>query len=733
MKKSSYFEDTKELINPTMHKYIYALMKYIIFGKKVKTITKENLKKFVDLIKKNYKIELQIGFESSDNNWNIDNLKKIITLIKKQSFALSSEIIENIFIRLLSLPFNNKLSEFFGKYIYNNLRFLRKDKYLFDQWMNKNLLDNLFIGENISLERLLEYDQYASSHSDNQNSHPSKYNVIYQSTFITFLRLLKRNRFIVNSYEGNKKSDMSSDDTKTTNVDGQDMTSNYLNESCNYYSKFIGQIEKDTILPFGVSTFISSYICYQNRKSSLMKFSEEKENLVKLPFIYELSEAAINDFYLEIILRPIRFEPRISVIRMNKNNFGKEGILELHKDIIFNKNIKEISIKSCGIKSKYLKSFEKDLRLFDNKSIENLDMSSNYIKSDADKYLAKLISMLKGLKTFTLSFNILKSGLAAFFVTLKNLYRQKKTKLETLILNKCRLDDLSFYELGEMLKCKYCKLKCLCLSLNDIPSNVKFFEALKKNRSLKEIYLYGCGIKNDSADNIDRIISNSNLESLYLYVNKIHDFNQYIRIIYRNILIKTEEEEKNENIICDFPCLYNLNMNEADCYNRNSEKIKLFREGIKKTNLSILDLTSMLYGFEIKSDESIKYYNEIEILKNDLESQFDDYKKVLIEILNNKVDKEKLEKNISESNKTEIEKLKGIKDIIEDIINDPNSKYEVFIKKKAKEIKSNLSFKERKEKKIDMAQLIDYIKLKRVEKILSEKEKIKQNKKMILI
>ena len=60
MKKSSYFEDTKELINPTMHKYIYALMKYIIFGKKVKTITKENLKKFVDSIKKIIKLNSKL-------------------------------------------------------------------------------------------------------------------------------------------------------------------------------------------------------------------------------------------------------------------------------------------------------------------------------------------------------------------------------------------------------------------------------------------------------------------------------------------------------------------------------------------------------------------------------------------------------------------------------------------------------------------------------------------------
>ena len=65
-------------------------------------------------------------------------------------------------------------------------------------------------------------------------------------------------------------------------------------------------------------------------------------------------------------------------------------------------------------------------------------------------------------------------------------------------------------------------------------------------------------------------------------------------------------------------------MNEADCYNRNSAKIKLLKGGIEKTNLSILDLTSVLSGFEIIKEGSKEYFGEVQKIRNDLQKQLDD-------------------------------------------------------------------------------------------------------------
>ena len=59
MEKSSYFEDTKELINPTMHKFLYILMKYMIFGERINKKTIKKLKAFAE----KYKIQLQIDFD----------------------------------------------------------------------------------------------------------------------------------------------------------------------------------------------------------------------------------------------------------------------------------------------------------------------------------------------------------------------------------------------------------------------------------------------------------------------------------------------------------------------------------------------------------------------------------------------------------------------------------------------------------------------------------------------
>ena len=103
------------------------------------------------------------------------------------------------------------------------------------------------------------------------------------------------------------------------------------------------------------------------------------------------------------------------------------------------------------------------LGLFDNYSVEELHLSINNLIEDCSEYLAILLSYLKNQKTINLAGNKLKCGIGTFIInfiiTLKDLYRQGEIKLEALNLNKCSLDDVAYYEIRELLKSKYCKLK----------------------------------------------------------------------------------------------------------------------------------------------------------------------------------------------------------------------------------------------------------------------------------
>lgn len=114
--------------------------------------------------------------------------------------------------------------------------------------------------------------------------------------------------------------------------------------------------------------------------------------------------------------------------------------------------------------------------LFDNDWIEELNISFNYLKDISEEFFTKLISHFKGLKSLNLTMNEFKRGVSSLFIVLKKLYRKGKTNLETLFLNRCLFDEATFYELGELLKCKYCKLKKLFLNGNAIPYNINFFE-----------------------------------------------------------------------------------------------------------------------------------------------------------------------------------------------------------------------------------------------------------------
>lgn len=733
--KNIFFEHAKFIIEPNIHQFLYVLTKYLILGKNTNIKTKEKYNKLISIIKK-LKIDgldedIFDNIDNTNNNnnkCNIKNLLAIFNFIKKQNYLLASEIFENILIKVLNFALRMKKEEFFGKYLYNGLEPLIADNNVFETWIKNGSIKQesikpLFNKDNKDLIYALVYD-YKLINSDGENNELENYKKCKESTFLQILYYIFQNKKIIYQKE-EKKSDSNSKSSilkKDTSI--YSFYSNY------FYDIEINKKRKDKPLPLSKSILISSYIYHQNNQSPLIKYSEPKNNLEILPFTFELSEAGISDTYSSSILSPVRIEPRISGIELNNNIVQNNGIIELHKTLMFNKNIKIISIKNCGTKSVSLNTFNDNFNEFNNYNIKELNLSSNYLNSDADTNLSKLISHLKELKILNLSYNnLLKSGLGFFFVTLKNLYRKNQSKLEILYLNNCLLDDISFYELGELLKSKYCKLKCLCLNENRIPSNINFFKALKKNESLEEIYFYGCKINSEKTDEIERIINNTNLQKLYLNSNIIHDFNQYIRILYRTTLVKNNNI-KRENIFINNPTLFNLNMNSNVCYNQNAEKINLLFELIKNTNLSSLDLSSVIINSNNeKNKTNFHYYFAYNEIIEYLDNEKEKYKKAQIEInyyeedinnSNNKLnDKDKKDFEIFDKN-------------ISEIINDNNSRKDGSIKEKAKKLisSSTLSEKEIEDKE---NKLIAYIKLKKAEKKLNINKKFKEFEKMIII
>ena len=233
-----------------------------------------------------------------------------------------------------------------------------------------------------------------------------------------------------------------------------------------------------------------------------------------------------------------------------------------------------------------------------------------------------------------------------------------------------------------------------------------------------------------------RVISNTNIDYLYLYKNKINDFSQLLRIIYRTKLIQ-KEEEKN---LRGSPYLYNLDLSKNDCYNKNIDKINLLKEAIDNTTLYCLDISHILYGN--RPDNFIKdYYNKnykdmIDILNEELNRKEKNYIKNIRDMNFNIVDKEK-------SKGFENERLfRQMDPKINVIINDEYINYPMYLKMKAKQlINENNDIKEQinnsenpKEEYIKIHEnLIKYIKIKKANKNIIELQNKINGKKMIII
>ena len=796
--------NVKILIDRNIYKFLFELLYYIFIiedkqnsnnskskaKRKNKTKQSQNEVNFENLDEKIKEINnkyIKEEKEKINKEYNSNNLINILKFVKTQNNIYASEIIENILIIIFSFGFKTKRENTFGKYIYNNINALKdKEKFILADWIISNKIKTI-----LNMRKILENDIVEREQMKCKIQEEPLFDFLAEIYMEKVFRKKIHKKKIMN-YINNRIFDLENKNIQKINVD-KDKTQNKLDSYSsistyslvsNYY--FPSSINKDENggfgrikkipIPLTRSFLISVFIYYQNKNSNLMKYSKKSNNgedLEIIPFIYDLSEAVIENRFAGVVLSPLRIEPRINEINLGKNKLRENGMLELAKVLIFNnKNINKISFQSSLLKSPYIDFLNNRLGLFENNSVEVLNLSFNYLNENCSEYLANILLHLKKLKTINLSSNDFKSGISSFLITLKKLYRQGKINLETLFLNKCLLDDIAYYELGELLKCKYCKLKNLYLNENNIPSCSNFLKNLKKNRSLTRIYFYKNNICYDDIDDIMRIMSNTKIESLYLFQNKINDFSQLLRIIYRTQLITKKEngienkgennkennkekskenkkdnkkenniENKNLKILKEDSILYNLDLGNNICYNKNKDKIELLKQCSEETTLYCLDFSQILYNNfpEIFKKSNTDYEDYIVGWIKELDINQKKYNKIIGDINCNEIDKNKLNTKIRNNNNL----FEDIDNKIYVIIKSDKAKYPLFLKKKANilikesekiqnEIEINDEFNEDKYKEIHN-NLVDYMNLKRINNELDELNELKNTKKMIII
>ena len=730
--------DHKTMISKDFFVFLINIFKYIFIKRnssEIKTKIEKQLNSFLDLINKKI-IKIEHKFINLD--YSIKNFNNIVNFVKKQNLLFAGDILEEVLIYVFSFAFHSDKDNTFGKYIFSNIYRLKDPSNLeIKQFFNEKKfspkeLQNfgpLLLAKDIEWEEGNIKDEYSCIH-----------NLLFQ--------IFKEKFIYINKYNQNSKTNqyllkgLSDNQKICENIYRQfgGLAKTILEkdyEENSIMRIYLGLNENTIPLKLFLSFLIQVFIYYQNKNSPLMKYIVKDKNLESIDYVYDLRGACIEGRFSSIIISPLRLEPRIRSIQFSQNNLREVGLYEIGKFIIFNKNTKTLELDTCLFRGNFIEFFNCITGLFDNYSVEKLNLSFNYFKDNCEIYLAKLISHFKGLKTLNLTANEFKRGISSTIIILKKLYRQKKIKLEKLMINRSLLDDAFYYEIGELLKCKFCKLKYLYLNFNSMPNNINFLKKIKKNKTLVQISLNKNDITNDDSNDIMRIINHTELRSLYLFKNRITNFDAFLRIIYRTKLIK--DEGNLEPIIGDQSFLSNLDLSNNDILIKNKNHIRLFNNIIKQTNLYCLDISHILLGFNPSKNKSNilnAYKSSVDKLKEELDEDKNNYIKIICSIRKNNVDKKKF-KDLENK-----EIFKSIsKDKINEIITHKNAKLPVYLREQARiilisdDIKDKINIDNLSYDQLDNLEddLVKYLILKRSEKDLKVLEKKRIDKKIIII
>jgi len=726
------------LLNNNIFLFIYTLIKYIFLkynNKKGSNSISKKLNDWIDAI--NSKIIKKEKYFLS-REYSIENLKNIIYFLKKQNYKYCGDIMEQILIKIFSLIFQAEQDTQISKYIFNNLNMVREHQSHFENWIKKGVLKPPSFEK---LEDLFDID----GNEEEYNIGDAKDN----SIFYNCLQEILRKKYLTNIYEYNIKNnkniffinhgnnlhyeissfiynDIRRHDANLTILDKDIKINSIMNIKRNLTTKI--SYENLPIIQLIHIFFTQVFIYYQNKNSPLLKYAEPKENYAEIPFLYDLRGGCLEGRFAFGVLSPLRIDDSITKIFLKQNNLRECGMFELGKLCIFNNNVKVIECDTCLIRSNYLNYLTEAMGVFDNYSVEEINLSYNYLREDCEESIIKILIHFKNLKTLNLASNELHGALSGIFVVLKKLYRQNKSKVENLVLNKTVLDDPSFYELGELLKCKYCKLQKIYFNNNPIPANLSFLRKLKKNRSLREIYLDKSDVNNSSMNDILKIISNSHIRTLYLYKNKLNNFNDFLRILFRTKIIKKKKNKKlvikNENT-----ALINLDLSNNDFPIKNSSQLELLKKIIQETTLYCLDMCHIL-SIEKKKDEDAKYTKEIQNIKTLLENQKNNYINVVKEIRKSKVNMNKYK----EFYEKDYEKKYKIEKYENDLYGNENTIYPVYMKMLAKKIiQEQGNDEDKKNENESVNKLAKYLTYENSKYNLKELEIKEQNKKLIII
>ena len=731
MKKNIYDGIHENLIlhiDKTIYKYLLFLMKYIFMGEK-NLMNKEKipeeinkLKEFTEHINKNIikKEHKYILIEPKQVIYTFKNLLNIINFIKMQNLMYAGDILEGILIIIFSYSIEVSRDNDFGKFLYSNMSKIRESSNdILPQWFSKS--ENVFQHDEIkNIKTLLAKDFYFRDNLENYKDMTIFHKVLFE------IMKLKKNYIKLSIEKTNNTKYISKNNYPISIMDlglknfimnrqlldfASNADKDFISNSFPFLYFYIFKEQKPPIKML-TSFLISVYIYYQNMKSPLINYcNQEKndnkkennnksdnisdENIVDVPFTYQLKGANIEGRYANVILAPIAIEPRIIHINLFQNLIREPGLYELGKILSFNKTLKSINLNLSLIKGYYLEFFIYGFGAFVNNTLENLNLINDSLEESAEFPLADLLCHLKGLKTLNISGNPIKGGTRDLFIVLKKLYKKGETKLENLYLNRCFLTDSSFYELGELLKSQFCGLKRLSIGVNNKSGTINFLKNLKLNRSLEELIMYKSKIDNNDIDDICRIISNTNLKCLNLHRNKFNNFGKYLRIIFRTKIIKRKNKPFIKSNVVLNDSFMHLDLSNHEFHSINFQHIRMLNNLIQdNSTLNCFDMSHIVCGKYPDKDLKTmrdRYVTEVEEVVKTLANRKIFFTDLVKKKMNNEIDKRR-NKKVKEEFEEEIKKLfiyenkdgeKYFFKYIEDnILNDEQAIFPAFLRDK---------------------------------------------------